>query len=71
MEYKISSFLAELAVKQFNPGICTGTQWFQAKGYMLTSVSPADGLDIAQVRKTNTINNGSERPLAQGIEFDL
>jgi aldehyde dehydrogenase (NAD+) len=51
MEYKISSFLTELGIEQINQGVCTGTQWFQTKGDLLASVSPADGSDIAQVRQ--------------------
>jgi len=71
MEYQISSNLTELGIEQINRGMCTGTQWFQTNGDLLASVSPADGLEIALVRQTNTINYSSELPLAQGIEFNL
>lgn len=71
MDYNINSFLAELGIEQIKQGMFTGAQWFEAKGDLLASVSPADGLEIALVRQINTINYSSELPLAQGIEFNL
>lgn len=53
MDYKISSFLTEQGIEQIIQGVCTGTQWFEAKEELQASVSPADGLEITFVRQIN------------------
>jgi aldehyde dehydrogenase (NAD+) len=50
MRYNIEEFLSILGIESTNTGLCTGTQWYETAGDLLTSVSPADGCDIAKIR---------------------
>lgn len=51
MKYNISEFLNELEIGPINPGICTGTKWHIAEGDLISSYSPADGMEIARIRQ--------------------
>ncbi|MBP1669590.1 MAG: aldehyde dehydrogenase [Bacteroidetes bacterium] len=47
----IQAALEQLGIKPVNAGACTGTQWIETKGEILTSVSPVDGRPIADIRQ--------------------
>jgi len=49
--YGISKMLDELGIKEQNPGTSTGTEFFGSGNYM-SSISPTDGQEIAQIRET-------------------
>lgn len=51
MEYDNKEFLKELEIENINPGMCTGTKWHITAGDLLTSMSPADGYEIASIRQ--------------------
>jgi aldehyde dehydrogenase (NAD+) len=48
---EIQQILQDLGIQAVNPGICTGTQWTETSGEVLTSISPVDGKAIAGVRQ--------------------
>jgi aldehyde dehydrogenase (NAD+) len=50
-DYGIQAALEQLGIKPVNEGACTGTQWIETKGELLTSVSPVDGRPIADIRQ--------------------
>jgi aldehyde dehydrogenase (NAD+) len=49
-DYGIQEALKELGIDSLNNGLCTGTQWVNTHGDILTSYSPADGKEIAQIK---------------------
>lgn len=49
--YGISKMLDELGIKEQNPGTSTGTKFFGTGNY-ITSTSPTDGREIAQIQVT-------------------
>ena len=53
-EYGMSDVLTALGIKEMNNGACTGTQWFETKGEVIESYSPADGKLIASLRQATT-----------------
>jgi aldehyde dehydrogenase (NAD+) len=56
-------FLKHLSIQSHNPGISTGTQWFEGAGERLSSFSPVDGKLIAT---TGTADRGTyDSALAQ------
>ncbi|MEY4595023.1 MAG: hypothetical protein RIQ47_1433, partial [Bacteroidota bacterium] len=44
--------LSALGIKDVNPGTSTGTKWISSNGKLLSSTSPVDGLQIAQVNES-------------------
>jgi len=50
MDYQIEQILKQLGIEKINPGLCTGGEWQESHGEVLTSVSPADGQEIAGIR---------------------
>ena len=51
MNYKIQEVLKELGIEELNKGCCTGTEWSDTLGDVLTSYSPADGKPIAGIKQ--------------------
>ncbi|MCU4162808.1 L-piperidine-6-carboxylate dehydrogenase [Carboxylicivirga caseinilyticus] len=49
--YGIKEALKELGIEKINNGICTGTEWIQTNGDVITSNSPADGEQIAGIKQ--------------------
>jgi len=49
-EFKIQELLERLGIKDINPGVTTGTEWFDTDGTLTSSVSPIDGQEIAKVK---------------------
>jgi aldehyde dehydrogenase (NAD+) len=49
--YNIHETLKQLGIKPVNQGACTGTQWLDTTGEVLTSYSPADGKPIANIKQ--------------------
>ena len=47
--YGIAEALQRLGIKEMNHGACTGTQWFDTKGEVIESYSPADGKLIGKI----------------------
>ncbi|MCF8234775.1 MAG: aldehyde dehydrogenase family protein [Bacteroidales bacterium] len=50
-KYNIQQTLKELGIRDVNPGATTGTQWFDTRGNIIESYSPADGQLIAKVKQ--------------------
>jgi aldehyde dehydrogenase (NAD+) len=50
-DYQVSEMLKALGIEQLNHGASTGTKWFQTKGEILESFSPADGSLIGAVQQ--------------------
>lgn len=50
-EYGIADVLKTLGIKETNAGACTGTQWFDTKGEIIESYSPADGALIGKIKQ--------------------
>jgi len=50
-DFGIQAALKQLGIKEVNAGICTGKEWVETSGDMLTSYSPADGRAIAGVKQ--------------------
>ena len=48
--YEIKETLERLGIKDINPGVTTGTQWYDSKGTITESVTPIDGSVIAKVK---------------------
>ena len=53
-DYQISEMLKTLGIAQINHGATTGTKWFQTKGEIIESFSPADGALIGSVQQATT-----------------
>jgi aldehyde dehydrogenase (NAD+) len=49
-EFNIQELLERLGIKDINPGVTTGTEWFDTDGALTSSVSPIDGNEIAKVK---------------------
>ncbi|MEE4196791.1 MAG: aldehyde dehydrogenase family protein [Bacteroidales bacterium] len=49
-EFNIQELLERLGIKDINPGVTTGTEWFDTDGAVTSSVSPIDGKEIAKVK---------------------
>jgi aldehyde dehydrogenase (NAD+) len=49
-EFNIQELLERLGIKNFNPGVTTGTEWFDTDGALTSSASPIDGKEIAKVK---------------------
>ena len=49
--YGIKEALKELGIEKINNGICTGTEWINTSGDVITSYSPADGVEIAGIKQ--------------------
>lgn len=49
--YNIQDALKALGIKEINPGATTGTEWFDTKGDIIESFSPADGQLIGKVKQ--------------------
>ncbi len=47
----LHSILETLGIRDVNPGICTGTQWIETSGEVMSSFSPVDGNRIAGVQQ--------------------
>lgn len=50
-QFNIAETLAELGIKEVNPGACTGTEWLNTSGDLLESYSPGTGELIAKVQQ--------------------
>ncbi len=50
LEFNIKELLEKLGIKEINPGVTTGTKWFDVQGAITSSESPIDGKDIAKVQ---------------------
>jgi aldehyde dehydrogenase (NAD+) len=50
-DFKVEQLLKELGIEAVNPGLCTGTNWIETSGEVLTSVSPVDGQAIAGIKQ--------------------
>jgi len=46
----IKAVLNKLGLSELNQGVSTGTEWFETKGAVTSSVSPIDGKEIAKVQ---------------------
>ncbi len=53
-DYQVSEMLKTLGIAQINHGATTGTRWFQTKGEIIESFSPADGSLIGAVQQATT-----------------
>ena len=53
-DYQVSEMLKRLGIAQINHGATTGTKWFQTKGEIIESFSPADGALIGSVQQATT-----------------
>lgn len=53
-DHQISEMLKTLGIEKINHGATTGTKWFQTKGEIIESFSPADGSLIASVQQATT-----------------
>lgn len=49
-EFNIKELLEKLGIKDINPGVTTGTEWFDVQGAITSSESPIDGKEIAKVQ---------------------
>ncbi|MBS2099485.1 L-piperidine-6-carboxylate dehydrogenase [Carboxylicivirga linearis] len=49
--YGIKEALKELGIDKINNGICTGTEWTDTSGDLITSYSPTDGEAIAGIKQ--------------------
>lgn len=49
--FAIDEVLAQLGIKDINKGACTGTVWFDTKGDLIESYSPADGQLIGKIQQ--------------------
>ncbi|HKL08079.1 MAG TPA: aldehyde dehydrogenase family protein [Bacteroidales bacterium] len=49
-EFNIQELLERLGIKNINPGVTTGTEWFDTDGVLTSSASPVDGKEIAKVK---------------------
>jgi len=47
--FGIKESLERLGIAAVNPGVTTGTEWFECKGHTTTSFSPVDNSEIARV----------------------
>jgi aldehyde dehydrogenase (NAD+) len=65
MEYDNKEFLKELEIENINPGMCTGTKWHITAGDLLTSMSPADGHEIASIRQATAEDYNKVVDIAQ------
>jgi len=52
MKSNIQEVLKELGIEEVNKGCCTGTEWADTLGDVLTSYSPADGKPIAGIKQS-------------------
>src|SRR5215213_7866762 len=62
-KFNMKDTLAQLKIKDKNPGLSTGTQWFSSKGETIVSFSPVDGKQIGQV--TGADRNGYDQVLTK------
>ena len=46
----IKTVLNKLGLSELNQGVSTGTEWFETKGAITSSISPIDGKEIAKVK---------------------
>ena len=53
-DYGIAEVLHVLGLSEINSGACTGTQWFDTKGEIIESYSPADGQLIGSIKQATT-----------------
>ncbi|GAF03515.1 L-piperidine-6-carboxylate dehydrogenase [Saccharicrinis fermentans] len=53
-DFGIPEMLNQLGIKSENMGLCTGTQWFETQGTILTSSSPIDGHPIAKIHQASS-----------------
>ena len=56
LEFNTKELFERLGIKDINPGVTTGTEWFDVDGAITSSSSPIDGKEIAKV-KNATIND--------------
>ena len=49
-EFNIQELLERLGIKNINPGVTTGTEWFDTDGALTSSASPIDEKEIAKVK---------------------
>ena len=52
--FDISQLLKTLGIDSINKGACTGTEWMDTQGELLSSYSSADGSLIAQIKQAQT-----------------
>ena len=50
-QFNIADTLAELGIKDVNPGACTGTKWLDTSGDLMESYSPGTGELIGKVQQ--------------------
>ncbi len=62
-DYK--EILKTLGIENLQSGVSTGATWLEGSGQILTSVSPVDGLDIAQVKSASADEYNSVVETAQ------
>ncbi|HEY3388375.1 MAG TPA: aldehyde dehydrogenase family protein, partial [Prolixibacteraceae bacterium] len=70
MNYNIHEVLKELGIEEVNKGCCTGTQWVDTLGDVLTSYSPADGKPIAGIKQATLEDYKCVIETAQGAFKD-
>ncbi|VAW13441.1 Aldehyde dehydrogenase B [hydrothermal vent metagenome] len=58
-QFGIKEALRQLGVKEVNNGVCTGNEWKDCEGGLISSYSPADGQLIAKV-KQGALNDYNE-----------
>ncbi|NOY96912.1 MAG: aldehyde dehydrogenase family protein [Chlorobi bacterium] len=58
-QFGIKEALGQLGIKEVNNGLCTGNEWKDGEGGLISSYSPADGQLIAKV-KQGTLNDYNE-----------
>jgi aldehyde dehydrogenase (NAD+) len=66
----IQTALKELGIMEINPGVCTGKEWIDTSGDVLTSFSPADGSAIAGIKQA-TRSDYEKVVLKAGEAFKL
>jgi aldehyde dehydrogenase (NAD+) len=54
--YGVNQMLKELGIVAVNPGLCTGTEWIETGGDVLTSFSPVDGSAIADIKQCTQVD---------------
>jgi aldehyde dehydrogenase (NAD+) len=50
--YGVREALDQLGIKPVNRGLCSGTEWIDTTGDLITSFSPVDGSEIASVKQS-------------------
>ncbi len=64
-EFNIPELLKRLGIEEINPGVTTGTEWFDTGGAVTSSASPIDGKEIGKVKNATIEDYGEVIAKAQ------